>query len=80
MRSLLSIAVACFCLAGTSLPASAQFSFFNKRFCAQGHGFGRSPDCSFNTWEQCQMAARGNGQYCYENPNYRGDKRRPRGR
>jgi hypothetical protein len=63
-------------LAGATLvaspqPASAQFSFFNKRFCAQGYGFGRTPDCSYNTWEQCRAAASGNGAYCTENPNYR---------
>lgn len=46
----------------------------NYRFCVSGNGgpFGPDiPDCAYNTWQQCQFSASGNG-YCIENPGYAG--------
>lgn len=59
----------------TAGPASAGNGYDpNYRFCVAGQAdpFGSLiPDCSFNTYEQCQLAASGMG-YCIDNPVYAG--------
>jgi uncharacterized protein DUF3551 len=73
--ALIAIVTASAALAASASPGSAQESFYNKRFCAQGGG-GRGsgiPDCSYNTWEQCVASARGNGRYCAENSFWHGN-------
>jgi Protein of unknown function (DUF3551) len=67
-------------LAADMQSSGGQESFYNQRFCTQGGG-GRegnsSPDCAFNTWEQCIASARGLGRYCAENPFWHGPRAQP---
>jgi hypothetical protein len=74
--ALIGLVIAAAAMAANVPSASAQESFFNKRFCTQGGGDRSSgqPDCSFNTWEQCIASARGLGRYCTENPFWRGSR------
>ena len=76
----LGLVISATALAAGVQSASAQWSFYNKRFCTEGGGGERSsgvPDCSFNTWEQCVASARGLGRYCAENPFWRGERQEP---
>jgi uncharacterized protein DUF3551 len=78
--ALMGLVIAAAAMAANVQAASAQESFFNKRFCTQGggdRGGSGQPDCGYNTWEQCIASARGLGRYCTENPFWRGSRDDP---
>jgi hypothetical protein len=57
-------------------PSVAQF---NSRYCTIGTSRDSSgmPHCAYHTWQQCMASASGMGQYCTENPNWRGPRQGP---
>ena len=61
------------CAVAVQVPANAQESFYNKRFCTVGgsDNSGGAADCAYSTWEQCRAAASGLARYCAENPNWK---------
>jgi hypothetical protein len=73
--ALLGMATVC-ALVTTVQPGTAQESFFNSRYCAQGGRGSGLMDCSYNTMAQCRASASGLGRYCVENPNWRSSRHR----
>jgi hypothetical protein len=71
MRAVLIVAAAVTVLASSG--ASAQESFFNKRYCVVpgGANSGSILDCAYSTLEQCRASAGNTTRYCSENPNWR---------
>jgi hypothetical protein len=64
MRHLLWAAVAAGAMAAANpVPAAAG----NFPFCIKGCDFGAG-DCSFSTYQQCQVTASGRDAYCDANP------------
>jgi hypothetical protein len=67
-------------LMANAQSGNAQQSFFNERFCTaggSGEGGSGTPDCAFQTLEQCVASARGLGRYCVENRFWRGGRPEP---
>jgi hypothetical protein len=80
MRSAL-IGLATVAAADVQAPG-AQQSFFNARYCSQPgpgnmEGSG-TPNCEFNTWEQCIAYARGLGRWRTTNPWWHGPRQQPK--
>ena len=74
MRHILAgLAVAVALLAAHA--ASAQNT--TRPYCIRdGHGGPGMWDCSYYSWQQCLASASGAGGTCWENPNYRGPKKK----
>ena len=69
------IAVAIAVLAAYAQSASAQNT--TRPYCIRdGHGGGGMWDCSYHTWQQCLASSYGAGGTCWENPNYKGPKKK----
>ena len=78
MRPIMIATAAVAAFMAASSAASAQNTFFNKRFCASAGGSDAgTADCSFNSLEQCRARIYGS-QYCTENQFWKQDTTRTR--
>lgn len=70
--------LACAAIAGAVMtPLVAQAQNTTRPFCIRDGASGRGMwDCSYHTWQQCVASASGAGGSCWENPNYKGPKRK----
>ena len=76
MRILAAGLIALIVLLSISMqPSSAQNT--TRPYCIRDGSLGRGMwDCSYYTLQQCQASASGAGGTCWENPNYKGPKKK----
>src|SRR5476651_2673182 len=73
----IGLALGAIVLGAALISACSNSARYRELWCTN-FGDGGVNECSYTTFEQCQVAVSGVGGFCSRNPSYSGDGTRPR--